>query len=461
MAGDPIQHVVVLALENRSFDHVLGACQQKKAGIDGIAPGASPRVNLYEGKIYPQASGAARIVAEDPRHETPHVLTQLKPGADGAPGGFVADYASAYPMLSEAGRSEIMKYHDLGALPALHALAGNFLVCDRWFSSVPGPTWSNRLFLMSGTSLGRVAMPNGLMDLNLHWYDQPTLFDRLNEARKDWAVYHGDTPLSLLLAHQWEPKNACRYKPMRDFALDCAVADPGKFPAFVLIEPAYLDPGANDDHPSHDVLAGEALIAEVYNALRGNAPLWQETLLVVLFDEHGGFYDHVSPPAAVPPDHHQEEYTFDRLGVRVPAILVSPWVPNDVLHEVFDHTSLLRYFIDKWDLGPLGARAGDAGTTSFAGAILGAARNDTPDSISAVPTGLTRAPPAPLQPLNDFQTSLVALSHALETMAEEDPAVVAARSRQTVTGPQSQIDVAVERVEGFLKRAADLAVKAV
>src|SRR5207248_2312808 len=113
------------------------------------------RSNSYGGKSYPQVDGAARIVVDDPRHETPHTLVQLKADATGNPNaGFVEDYATAYPMLSDDGRAEVMKYHALGAVPALHALAQNFTVCDRWFSSVPGPTWTNRLFLMSGTSLG-------------------------------------------------------------------------------------------------------------------------------------------------------------------------------------------------------------------------------------------------------------------------------------------------------------------
>jgi phospholipase C len=287
-ADDPIKHVALLALENRSFDHMLGACQAIKPQIDGVAPASSPRANSYAGHDYQQLPGAQRIVVDDPRHETPHVLAQLKADAGTPNAGFVEDYATAYPMLTEAGRAEIMRYHALGQLPALHALAQNFTVCDRWFSSVPGPTWANRLFLMSGTSLGRVNMPGGLMDLNLHWYDQSTIFDRLNERSINWTVYHGDTPLSLLLTHQWEPANAARYKPMRQFFADAA-GDAGKFPSFVFIEPAYLDPGANDDHPAHDVLAGEALIASVYNAMRANEALWNTSLLVVLFDEHGGF----------------------------------------------------------------------------------------------------------------------------------------------------------------------------
>ncbi|MGC2415506.1 MAG: alkaline phosphatase family protein [Stellaceae bacterium] len=459
-SADPIAHVIVLALENRSFDHMLGALQAVKPEIDGVPPGGAPRSNQFEGRAFPQQDGAARILVEDPRHETPHVLLQLKQDAGGNPnGGFVEDYATSYPMLKDDdARREVMKYHARGTLPALHALAENFTVCDHWFSSVPGPTWTNRLFLMSGTSLGQVDMPGGLMDLNLHWYDQPTIFDRLNETGvRNWAVYHGDTPLSLLLTHQWEPGNAKCYKPMRDFFTDVANPREGDFPAFAFIEPAYLEPGANDDHPSHDVLAGEALIASVYNALRANENLWNTTLLVILFDEHGGFYDHVAPPAAVPPDHHQEEYTFDRLGVRVPALLVSPFAANTVFKEQLDHTSLLKYLIEKWRLGPLGERSAQA--RSFASALGGTARTDTPPSISAVPAELTPVVPPPRQPLNDHQTALVALSHALESMAGEDPSVVAARSQQVLTGPQSQIDAAVERVDEFLKHGAALLIK--
>jgi phospholipase C len=457
---DPIEHVLVLALENRSFDHMLGALQAVKPGIDGIPAGAAPRTNSYAGRDYPQAPGAGRIVVEDPRHETPHVLSQLQIDAAGNPtnAGFVADYATYYYMLDDDGRGQVMTHHERGTLPALHALAEGFTVCDRWFSSVPGPTWANRLFLMSGTSLGHVSMPGGLMDLNLHWYDQTTLFDRLDERGKSWAVYHGDTPLSLLLVHQWEPKNLERYRPMPRFFADAA-GDERNFPAFAFIEPAYLDPGANDDHPSHDVLAGEALIASVYNALRANEALWSKSLLVVLFDEHGGFYDHVPPPPAVPPDHHQHGYTFDRLGVRVPAILVSPFAPNDVCKETMDHTSLLKYLIDKWGLGPLGARAAEART--FKDALTATARRDAPLTIPAVPRLLSPVAPPPHQPLNDHQSALVALSHALESMAGEDPLLVAARSRQVITGPQSQIDAAVDRVEAFLSRAKDLAIKTI
>ncbi len=450
-AADPIKHVIVLALENRSFDHMLGACQEIKPDIDG-ATATPPRENSSDNAPYRQVPGAVRVLANDPHHETPHVLAQLT-NAGGQPNaGFVQDYALSYPAMTVADRGEVMKYHALDNLPALHVLARNFLVCDKWFASVPGPTWTNRPFLTSGTSLGRVNMPEGVLDLNLHWYDQPTIFDRLNEVKKNWAIYYGDVPLSLLLVHQWEGGNRARYKPVSQFAQDVAAATNDTFPDFVFIEPAYMDPGANDDHPSHDVLAGEALIAHIYNTIRASDYLWRTTLLVVLFDEHGGFYDHVSPPAAIPPDHHQEEYTFNQLGVRVPAILVSPHVGNGVLHDQFDHTSLLKYLIDKWELGGLGERAAQA--KSVAGAIGDNRRDDAPRSIPSLPTKLNQVPQLPRQPLNSHQNAIVALTHALESMAGEDPAIVAARSHQMLTGPQSQIDAAVDRVEAFLKRDA-------
>jgi len=450
-ADDPIEHVIVLTLENRSFDHMLGCLQQVKA-LEGIPTSGPARTNEYAGKSYaqqPYGSGDGRFVVDDPMHEHPHVMVQLEKDAAGKDNsGFVKDSAQSYPQLTDLGHGEVMKYHPLDSLPALHTLARQFTVCDHWFSSLPGPTWPNRLFLMSGTSLGRVKMEEGIMDLNLHWYDQPSIFDRLNERNKSWRVYSGDVPLTLLLVHQWEPENAARQRPMIEFFKDVARHPEKNFPDFAWIEPAYLQPGANDDHPPHDVLESEVLIASVYNALRANDELWKSTLLVVVFDEHGGFYDHVPPPATVPPDHHQEEYTFDRLGVRVPVILVSPWVADTILPDAFDHTSLLKYLKDKWNLGPLGQRTDQAKT--FAWAMLSQARTDTP-TVVPFPQATSPVQSPAVKQLTNHQSAIVALSHALESMSEDDPNLVAARSRQVLSGPQSQIDAAVDRVESFIR----------
>jgi phospholipase C len=437
----PIEHVIVLMLENRSFDHVLGDCPKVKSKT-GHAPNGR---NQYGGKGYPQQPGAARTIADDPLHDLPNVMVQLGGyGSNKVNGGFVLDYARQYPQLATAG--EVMKYHGYGALPAIQALAEAFTVCDQWHASVPGPTWPNRLFAMSGTSLGRVKMPNGIMSLNLHWYDQPTVFDRLNEQGKEWKVYFGDTPLSFLLVHQWEPANVARHHPMTQFYVDAA-GDPQRFPSFAFIEPAYLSPGANDAHPPHDIVDADLLVARVYNAIRANEPLWNSSLLLVLFDEHGGFYDPVHPAqAAVPPDHHSEEYDFTQYGVRVPALLVSPYAASGFYPELLDHTSLLKYLQDLWGLGDLGARTARA--SSIAPALQGDPRTDAPNVLETTHAGIGAV--VRQETLTGHQAALVALSQHLETMSGEDASVVAARSRQVLSSAQSQMDAAVDRVDAFI-----------
>jgi len=235
---DQIKHVVALILENRSFDHMLGDLRHENPALDGIDPDKPNRIE-FEGEPYPQASGAARVLVPDPKHEYEHVLRQISKNDNS---GFVRDFAEASPHAKEKWR-EVMLYHAAGSLPALHTLARNFLVCDHWYASVPGPTWPNRLFALSGTSLGRVTMPEGLFSWNLHWYDQPTIFDRLTERGKTWKVYFTDFALSFLLTHQWEPQNVANYHHMPQFYRDAA-QNPDDFPAFALIEPAYMPPGA-------------------------------------------------------------------------------------------------------------------------------------------------------------------------------------------------------------------------
>lgn len=441
-----IRHVVLLMFENRSFDHLLGDLQQVKP-VDGVPGPNGPRQIVFEGQPYLQEPNAARILTSDLKHEAIDVAGQLAQGNS----GFVQDFARAFPHASSDARQEVMRYHARGTLPALHALAETYTVCDRWFSSVPGPTWPNRLFALSGTSLGRVKMPEGFLNWNLHWYDQTTLFDRLNEKQRSWKVYFNDFPLSFLFTHQLERENAVRHFMINQFFHDAA-GKADDFPAFSLIEPAYFQPHATDDHPPHDILGGQTLLAQVYNALRANEELWNSTLLVVLYDEHGGFYDHVSPPATIAPDHHTEEFAFDRLGVRVPAVLVSPWVGNSVFSQELDHTSLLKFLIDLWDLGPLGARTARANT--FAPAFLDAARTDGPAQLFVSGTLAGHASgmfsvPRDIE-LSGHQSAMVALSHAVESMSSDAAETIVQRLKHALSGAQSQADVAIDRVETFI-----------
>ena len=223
---DPIKHVVVLMLENNSFDRMLGALQAVFPEVDGVPPGNPPRTNRDDAnRVYPQAPTTARIVSPDPRHENDHVLKQIEvqppnpweltdqPGwvrflaivaaliqvvvswvekfrkkrpkvmeaRAAVEGKFVLDYAESYPETTVAQRQEIMGYYPLDFLFALHPLAKDFTICDKWFSSLPGPTWANRFFVNSGTSSGIVRMPESRADWkDFFLYNQDTIFDRLN-----------------------------------------------------------------------------------------------------------------------------------------------------------------------------------------------------------------------------------------------------------------------------------------
>src|ERR1700732_2581440 len=363
---DPIKHVVLLMMENHSFDQMLGCIQGVYPELDGVdLDAAVPRFNLdTAGNRVFQVPTDEQQVPLDPKHESRFVLEQIANGNS----GFITDFEKNVPGNTAVDRQFVMGYYLLDRLPALHELARDFTVCDRWFSSLPGPTWPNRFFALSGTSSGRVLMPEGPLNVRpeeVFVQDQHTIFDRLSEAGKSWRIYYYDFPSSLLLNRQRRLENLSGYALVKQFFSDAR--DETSFPAFVFIEPKYFGADQNDDHPPHNIFKAEKLIADVYNTIRSNPALWETTLLVVVYDEHGGFYDHVEPPAAVAPDDHQEEWTFDRLGVRVPAILVSPWVRAGVEKTLFDHTSLLRYLTEKWNLGPLGRRTEKA--NSIAGAI--------------------------------------------------------------------------------------------
>lgn len=366
-AVDPIRHVVLLMLENHSFDQMLGALQSEYHELDGVdIESSSSRFNLdLSGKRVFQAPTIEQQLERDPKHETANVLTQIA----NANSGFVKDYQTNVKGNTAEDRQDIMGYYAPDFLHALYELGKNFTVCDRWFSSLPGPTWPNRFFALSGTSSGCVLMPEGILNPRPGEFtaqDQVTLFDRLTEAGKTWKIYFYDFPISLLFKNQRRVENLVHYSLIKNFFTD--VRNEKMFPAFVFIEPKYMGADQNDDHPPHNVFQAEKLIADVYNAIRSNDELWESTLLVVTYDEHGGFYDHVEPPPTVPPDNSPGDspFKFDRLGVRVPALLVSPWVAARVEKTLFDHTSLLKYLTDKWQLGPLGARTAAANSIGVA-----------------------------------------------------------------------------------------------
>lgn len=421
---DPIKHVILLLLENRSFDEMLGCFHERYPELEGIDPSNLRSNPDNAGVAFTQKETREVQMDLDPGHRFEDVNVQLENNN----GGFVKSFIERHANSSPEQRQQIMSFYPLMFLDALHRMARDFTICDHWFCSVPGPTWPNRFFAYSGTSSGTVRMPKGITDPDLEGFfaqNQTTLFDRLNEAQRSWKVYFYDFPSSLILNHQRRPENLARYFGIDQFFKE--VANEAEFPEFCLIEPKFAGRDQNDDHPPHNVMKGEKLIADVYNAIRSRAPLWNSSLLVILFDEHGGFYDHVPPPATIPPDTKRDDklrFDFDRLGIRVPAVLVSPWVDKRVENTVFDHTSLLKYLVEKWNLGPLGNR------TAAANSIGVAIQRDTPreDTLPFIRVSQTHlTPPRPELEFEDVSEHHAALEAFGEHLLGELDAASAAK----------------------------------
>jgi phospholipase C len=410
-----IEHVFVLMLENRSFDHMLG--WSGITGTDAVTgePTAAEGLTGSEANELPPsgrvgvAAGADYTLTVDPGHGFADVLEQLcGRGATfgGGPG--------AYPPIASAGfascfAEQVEKHHagvDPGTvmrgfrpdqLPVLNALAREFAVCDRWFSSMPGPTWPNRFFVHAASSAGLDDSPSPLRSATalLHGYEfaNGTVYDRLERAGKRWSIVEGDgLPQSLGIAGMAEKALEGRFITFDE--LLGRLREPELEDAYVFIEPHYghvLADGSNfkcgnSQHPLDDVTRGERLIKDVYEAIR-SSPHWPTSVLVVLYDEHGGFYDHVAPPACVSPgdrfapDVNRHRFQFDQLGVRVPAVVVSPFTARGLVdHTTYDHTSLLATVEHLWGLAPLTQR--DAAAARFDHLFgLAAPRDDTPTRL--------------------------------------------------------------------------------
>ena len=445
--SDPIKHVVVLMMENHSFDELLGWTKALYPALEGIDQN-NPRSN----PDYPdpnvavtQAPSSLPSIAADPHHDTPDVLAQIENNCQ----GFVANFAKAYPQSTAAERAQIMAYYPQGSLPVMHTLAENFLICDHWFSSLPGPTWPNRFFVHSGTCKGHITMPQGHYIQNEHCYDQNTIYDELDQKNISWAIYHHGMPHALLLTHLW-------LKPEKFHRMSCFFDDakqPEKnFPQYVFIEPSYAGADQNDQHPPTDIRRGEYLIAQIYNALRSNEELWKTTLFVLLYDEHGGFYDHVYPTAAVPPDQFVSEYSFAQYGVRVPALLISPWVKKGYVDTVFDHTSLLKTLIEKWGLRPdqLGKRVEAASGFRSSLQELNQVRQDVPAPFDL--SKLVAPNPNPPSTINEHQNALASFGHFLEQKMShvEELAATGYRSLKSLDGALPHLEVAKDRFLLFL-----------
>ena len=452
MPPDPIEYIIVLMLENRSFDHMLGDLQQFIPDLDGIPPGGSTHTDTdsHTNITYQQLPNTERQLNPSPLHEQRDVLLQISNNMS----GFIDDYATV-PGSTPANYPAVMGYYPLDFLPVLHTLAKNFTICDRWFCSLPGPTWPNRFFVHSASCNGHVSMPDGFYHPDIPAFHQPqdTIYNRLQDKGISWGIFHNGLSQALLLEKLWD--HPLHFHPIQRFYEMCQNPDRADYPMpnYCFLEPAFRGDAEDDQHPPADVMNGELLIANVYNAVR-SSPMWNKCLLVLTYDEHGGFYDHVVPPAAVPPDAQTSEYSFDQYGPRVPAILISPMAPKGVVHTVFDHTSILHYAEDKWGLPPLNQR--DAAANSIAAALdfISPPRADTPTSVQA-----SISAPVPVAgdstSVANHEQGLLSFGRYLDAAMDHqgDQAIQAYQrlQKEYQDGLEAKIDVAKERFNLFLQ----------
>jgi phospholipase C len=529
-----IDHVVVLALENRSFDHALGYLDHPNPAFDGLrGPGPHSNPGWDGAPAVAATPGAKPVLPVGPDHAHDAVMAQLGITAAHPPWqptnqGFVVDYeragrripisarysgvlspifnwlerrkTSSLPVVTGRGPL-IMLAQTPESVPVLSRLATEFAVCTRWFASVPGETWPNRNFLHAASSDDEV-------DIDTRLYDNPTIFELLEANGKTWRIYHDDTPQVWAFHELWDTEDRhANWFPFSDFAEHVAA---GELPTYTFIEPNHRPPfhtldhdpvvGApdlsNNQHPENnlvdnaaydgfmvtdtDFARAEKLIAHVYESLRANRELFARTLLLVTYDEHGGFYDHVVPPVGVPNPHAHPDlgtrllhvllhrrargFDFTMLGVRVPAVVISPRIPRGTVDsQMRDHASVPSTLRALFAPGASPLTARDAWSPPFHGVVtLDQPRDDLPD-LSAFTAPPPPRPPVAPQPVGAenvpaYYDNFVQLAdevhkrlrdvHEKETVTEPRPPGDPAQRAATVS--QVFADAAHRhRVEGY------------
>jgi phospholipase C len=405
-----IDHVIVLVLANRSYDQLLGFHPSSNPDFDGLLRGGPYQNPGYNGGPAVAAVPTGKqVLPYDPDHSHGAVMRQLGVagvGAVRAPtnSGFVDSYerrgrglaAPAFdgllsPIANQWTRSArtdrrisgrgplIMRCLAPENVPVLTELASRFGVCSRWFASVPGGTWPNRNFMHAATS-------DGTTDTEIRYYTDRTVFELLEDHGRTWHIYHDDTPQVWAFTRLWDGGRVRNWFRSAEFVEH---VQSGQLPHYSFIEPNHRPPHAspfvhvagvhghsNSQHPANnqfpnaeyndaptsghgDFERGESLIAEVYEALRANPEVFARSVLLITYDNHGGFYDHVLPPTDVPPPgdplqpgllgqlaesqlrRKTAAFDFTMLGVRVPALVISPFVPaGSVDATVRDHASV-------------------------------------------------------------------------------------------------------------------------
>lgn len=429
--SSPIKNVVVLVMENRSFDHMLGWMKALNPEINGVDGSESNPVNVSDPKSERVYFGnQSHFVDPDPGHSFQAIREQIfgsevTDNSKAPPmNGFVQVAHSMSPNMTQA----VMNGFLPDKVAVYKSLVSEFAVFDRWFASVPSSTQPNRLYVHSGTSHGATSNNSTLL---AQGYPQRTIFDDLDDAKLDFRIYFQNAPAVLFYKSLRKVKFVPKFGSYDLFFK--SDAKKGKLPPYSVIEQRYMDSKlqpATDDHPSHDVYRGQLFVKEIYEALRAS-PQWNQTMLVITYDEHGGFFDHVATPnQGVPsPDDvvgpEPFNFKFDRLGVRVPTIVVSPWIKKGtVVHgpggvptptSEYEHSSIPATVRKIFNLTspPLTKREAWAGTFDKLFTTLTEPRTDCPEQLP-MPVKIREGEANEDAKLSEWQQELVQLAAALK-----------------------------------------------
>ncbi|KAK7740786.1 hypothetical protein SLS53_005254 [Cytospora paraplurivora] len=413
-----ITNVVVLVQENRSFDTFAGGLTYNTT-IDGLlhhnycnsinTTDPNEAADVCAGPL------ANDVAADDPNHSISGVNMQLfstyHPDEDAVSSspvwkyqnmrGFVTEQSVSYDTENKSRAAEAINYYKTPEhIPVFNSISENFVLFDRWFAAVPGPTNPNRAYITSGTSHGHGHNDD---DFEVYALPQKSIFQTLNEANITWINYQNSTTGPGLgfnpdaAFYEWTLSSGATVTnilPIQQFYTDAAA---GTLPQFTYINPECCS--YQSFHPPSPISLGETFIKGIYEAVR-NSPQWNTTLFILTFDEHGGFGDHVPPPVGVPAgdnltyvetaqDGKNITFNFDRLGIRVPTLLISPWVGKGLIENKgqnnggeYTHTSILGFLSELWGVEKLTPRVEYSST--FEHLILDEIRSED-DSPSVLP----------------------------------------------------------------------------
>ena len=351
-AAIPVEHIVVLMQENRSYDHYFGRLRR----TSGPPRGTSNPNPLGGDPIKPFHTHRYCEVADlDHSWNGTH-----RERNGGAMDGFTAENVDTNDPRGQ----RAMGYYTRRDLPYYYKLYRKFAMGDRYFCSLLSQTFPNRYYLLAGTSFGQIRN-------NLGSYSQRTIFNLLDEAvpAVSWKIYYSDLPFGALFSYvagklATNAVNMGTNDATNQLLLDAAA---GTLPQVSFVDPSFIGEGENDEHPPTNIQKGQAFTAKIINALMAG-PAWQSTVIFLTYDEHGGYFDHVAPPAACTPDATppnllpgDEPGVFDNYGIRVPMVAISPFSKRGyVSHTVYDHTSILRFIETRFDLPALTRRDANA-----------------------------------------------------------------------------------------------------